>query len=67
MSAAATVALSEAARALAVLTADMRVSGLCQRQLTPIARIRDQLDTVAWLIDYETSPVDIPHNDCREF
>ena len=66
MSVAATSALREATRALSILSADMRISGLSQRLRTPIARVRDQLDTISWLLDYEASPVDILQNDCHK-
>jgi hypothetical protein len=55
MSAAAYAALCEAARALETLTTDIRLSGLQQRQRTPIARIREKLDTVCWLLDYDAA------------
>ena len=67
MSTAANFALRGMARALDILKADIRISGLHQRQLTPIARIRDQLDTIVWLIDYDVSRVDIPQNDSANF
>jgi hypothetical protein len=63
MSAAVRAALRAASRALQVLHADIQVCGLRSRQRTPIKRLREQLDTVEWLIDYENSTVDLPQND----
>lgn len=61
MSVAANAALCEAARALETVTTDIRLSGLHQRQRTPIARIREYLETVSWLLDYEAANCD--HNE----
>ena len=51
------VAMNEAERALTVLAVDAGLSGLKARQRTLTNKIRQALDTVDWLIDYECSEV----------
>lgn len=50
-------AINQAERALMALAVDAGLSGLKTRQRTLTNKLRQALDTVAWLIDYECSEV----------
>lgn len=54
----AVAALRDASHALDTLAGDCRISGLQQRQRTLTRAVREAVETLDWVIDYETSPVD---------
>jgi len=58
MSIAAQSAIATALKALQTLRRDIRLSGLKNRQRSMTQRVRRSIESIEWLLDYETARCD---------